>query len=284
MRMLAPDGTPVERHYFCEKEDRELDDEEIVRGYEVEKGEFVLVTDEELEAIEPRKSRDIDLREFVPVTDVDPRFFRRAYFLVPAGESTTAYRLLADAMERTARAGIATFVMRGKEYLVAIMAEDGILRAETLRFADEIRSPAAVGLPDPVKVAKKKIDAIDSEIRKHSKKIDYEELLDHHAEEIQQLAVRKQQKNEDVVRTSDLTLESEEGGEVVDLMEVLRRSLGKSDAKAPARRAARASNTGGPPLEKQSREELYREAQRLDIPGRSRMNKTELAEAIRRSA
>src|SRR5690606_22010540 len=97
---------------------------------------FVVVTDEELEALAPEKSRDIDLRRFVDVGAIAPEMCERAYFLTPAGGSTKAYRLLAAAMERTGRAGIATFVMRGKEYLVAILAENGILRTETLRFAD----------------------------------------------------------------------------------------------------------------------------------------------------
>src|SRR5687768_2178685 len=147
LRMLSPDGTPLRRRYFCPKEGREVPAGELVRGYEVEPGEHVVVADEELEALEPRRSRDIDLTRFVPADEIDPMFFERGYVLAPAGESTKAYRLLAAIMEETGRAGIATFVMRGKEYLVAILAENGVLRAETLRFADEIRSPAAVGLP-----------------------------------------------------------------------------------------------------------------------------------------
>ena len=75
--------------------------------------------------------------------------FERSYFLTPAGKSTKAYRLLAEIMERSGRAGIATFVMRDKEYLVAILAENGILRAVTMRFPDEVRDPADMGLPKP---------------------------------------------------------------------------------------------------------------------------------------
>src|SRR5688572_16986915 len=127
MRMVAPDGTPVERRYVCSKEQVELDWEDIVRGYEVKKGKFVVVTDDELEALEPRKSRDIDLRLFVRKDEIDPIYFERAYFLVPASGSNKAYRLLAKVMEDTDHAGIATFVMRKKEYLVAILAKNGIL-------------------------------------------------------------------------------------------------------------------------------------------------------------
>lgn len=129
------------------KSDRSSRDE-IVRGYEIEEGRYVVVTDEELEALEPRKWREIDLQRFVDADEIDPMYFQRAYFLTPAGESAKAYLLLVAAMERAGKVGIATFVMRGKEYLVAIIGEGGILRAETLRFHDEVRSPADVGLPE----------------------------------------------------------------------------------------------------------------------------------------
>jgi len=90
-----------------------LDDDDIVRGYEVKKDKFfVVVEDKELEALEPRKSRDIDLRQFVGVEEIDPLVFERPYFLAPSGQSTKAYRLLASIMEEEKKAGIATFVMR----------------------------------------------------------------------------------------------------------------------------------------------------------------------------
>src|SRR5690606_8881941 len=121
--------------------------EEIVRGFDVGDGQYVVVTDEELEALAPDKSRDIDLRRFVPRHELPMANFERAHFMAPTSDSNKAYRLLTKTLEETNRIGIATFVMRGKEYLVAIIAEGGLLRAETLRFADEIRTPADIGLP-----------------------------------------------------------------------------------------------------------------------------------------
>src|SRR5207248_7073669 len=125
-----------------------------------------VVTDEELERLAPEKSRDIDLRRFVEAEAIPPMYFERSYFLVPAGGSAKAYRLLAATMEETHRAGIATFVMRGKEYLVAILSENGILRAETLRFSDEIRSPEDVGLPEAPKNAIDKARDFERDIAK----------------------------------------------------------------------------------------------------------------------
>jgi len=90
LKMIGPDEAPVQRRYVCSKDGKVLDADDIVRGYEVEKGKFVVVTDDELEAIEPRKSREIDLRVFVDVDDIDPIYFDRAYFLVPASGTNKA--------------------------------------------------------------------------------------------------------------------------------------------------------------------------------------------------
>src|SRR5262245_50640710 len=109
LRMLASDGTPLRRRYFCPKEDVALDWEDIVRGYEIEDGKYVVVTDEELEGLEPKKSREIELTRFVDLSAIDPMYFERAYFLAPGEGGGHAYRLLTDAMESTDKAGIATF-------------------------------------------------------------------------------------------------------------------------------------------------------------------------------
>jgi len=139
--MIGPEGEPLARRYYSQATGKDLDSEEMVRGFETDKGKFVIVTDQELERLAPDKSRDIDLRRFVDKDAIPPLLFDRGYFLVPDGGSEKAYRLLAATMENNNKAGMATFVMRGKEYLVSILAENGILLAETLRFPDEVREP-----------------------------------------------------------------------------------------------------------------------------------------------
>jgi len=243
LRMLAPDGAPVERRYVCSKDEKPLDADDIVRGYEVEKGKYVVVTDEELEAIEPRKSREIDLQLFVDRDSIDPMYFQRAYFLVPAGGTNKAYRLLAEVMESEKQAGIATFVMRAKEYLVAIIAENGILRAETLRFEDEIRKPEDIGLPKKTKPAPADVKKFEAQIAKHAKKLNLNEFLDDYGTRLEKLVAAKERKKEDIVKAPEETREEEAagGGEVVDLLAVLSRSLGGTAAggtRKPARRAA----------------------------------------------
>jgi DNA end-binding protein Ku len=282
--MLDEDGTPLERRYWCPADEEFLDADDIVRGFEVEDGEFVVLTDEELESAAPRKSRDIDLRSFVPRASIDPRSFQRGYFLAPREGSTKAYRLLARVMEDRDRAGIATFVMRAKEYLVAILADRGILRAETLRFADEIRSAEDVGLPEPAKPAAEHVKRFVKEIRAlEADDIDPAELLDPKAERLQALVQVKELEGRDIVETRDggARTDHEEGAEIIDLMDVLRRSLGN---KSKASRTKR----GGKPTRKRlagaTKEELYERAKTLDISGRSHMTKDELIDAIRRSA
>ncbi|MFZ2492255.1 MAG: Ku protein [Thermoanaerobaculia bacterium] len=246
LKMVSEEGTPLQRRYVCSEDEQELDWSDIVRGYEIEKGKFVVVTDDELEAIEPRKSREIDLRLFVARDEIDPKYFERGYFLTPAGGSNKAYRLLAAIMERTGRVGVATFVMRTKEYVVAILAENGILRAETLRFADEIRSPGDVGLPKVAKAPAAEVKWFDEAIRKQTGKLDLHEMLDDYAERLEALARDKQKRGEGVVEQS-VPIESDEtGGEVVDLLEVLSRSLGgTTGAKRKPARKAPAKPKGG---------------------------------------
>jgi DNA end-binding protein Ku len=288
LRMLDRDGTPLARRYFCSKDEKELDDDEIVRGYELD-GEYVVVTDEELEALEPDKSRDIDLRRFVPRDAIDPIWFERAYYLTPAGGSTKAYRLLAETMERSARAGIATFVMRGTEYLVAILADHGILRAETLRFAEEVRTPHDVGLPEKARVRSAEVKRIEKAMRKLAEdELDSDELADVQAERLLELVARKQSADQDVVAATELP-ESEED-DVIDLMEVIKRSMrgGRASATVETRRTRSAGRRRAPEdddaLDGRTRKELYERARALDIEGRSEMTKKQLIDAIRRTA
>ena len=238
--MVTEEGTPLERRYVCPEEEKELDWDEIVRGYEIEKGKFIVVTDEELEAIEPRKTREIDLRLFVERDAIDPALFERAYFLTPASGSNKAYRLLAEVMEKTGRAGIATFVMRTREYVVAILAENGILHAETLRFQDEVRSPKDIGLPKPTKATPADVKTFEREIAKRAKKVDFSEFLDDYSERLEALAARKQKKKEGIVRAPAQAADAE-GGEVIDLLEVLRKSMASAGEgrRAPKKAAAR---------------------------------------------
>src|SRR5688572_14356053 len=202
--MVTSDGVPLIRRYFRSSDGKELDNDDIVRGYEIEKDKFVVVDDDELERLAPERTRDIDLRLFVDAAELDPVFFERAYYLTPAGGSSKAYRLLARIMEDSGKAGIATFVMRAKEYLIAILAENGILRAETLRFENEVRSPDTIGLPEPANPTTADVRRISKAITKlKQKKLSTRELEDESVARLKKLVERKLGKGEDVVRLEE---------------------------------------------------------------------------------
>lgn len=226
LRMLGPDGEPLKREYVGGESGKELDPSETARGFETETGKVVTVTNEELERLAPDKSRTIDLRLFVPQEEISPLYYERAYFLTPGDNTAKAYRLLAEVMERKKRVGIATFVMRGKEHLVAILSEGGILRAETLRFANEVRSPAAIGLPKNGKAPEDKIRKFESAIKKLEKKtLGVQELRDEYADAMLKLIDQKKKKHKNVVESE--ASPQRNPAQVVDLMEVLKSSLGR---------------------------------------------------------
>ena len=221
--MLSAAGEPLARRYFSQQTEKDLDVDEVVRGYEIDKDKYVIVSDEELDRLQPEKTRDIDLKSFVPEETIPPIYFERGYFLTPAAGSEKAYQLLAETMHKSGVAGIATFVMRGKEYLVAIFSDHGILRAETMRFADELRSPAEVGLPKKLKVTPAAVRKFEKLITAKTKKqFAGSKLRDDETEALLKLVKKKKASRKNVIK---VRTEEREPGEVIDLMAVLKRSL-----------------------------------------------------------
>lgn len=280
LRMLGPDGAPLSRQYVCPADGRVLGDDEIVRGYAVAEDEYVLVEDEELEEVAPGRSREIDLARFVDRAGIDPAWFVRPYFLVPGGEQTKAYRLLAEVMEASGRAAIASLVMRGKAYAVAIFADAGVLRAETLRFGDELRRPEDLGLPEPIDVARadvRRFREIVEELAADA--VDPDELRDEQAERLREVARAKQARGEDVVEAPAAPDDEEGGAEVVDLMALLRERM-REPRRSPRRSSRRAQRDE---LADATKEALYERARELGIPGRSKMSRDELLASIRKA-
>jgi DNA end-binding protein Ku len=274
LRMLDPEGRPLRRRYFCPRDGRALEDDEIVRGYQRD-GELVIVTDEELESLAPERSRDIALEAFVDRREIDPFLVNRAYFLVPSGGSTKPYQLLASTIEETGRAGIGTFVMRGRAYRTAIFADAGILRAQTLRVHDEVRPAETLGdiaLPEPpdelVAMLVEDIESLEADA------LDPAELEDERAHRLAELVTRKHDEHRDLVAPEGDETRRHAETMVIDLMQVLAERLRGSSQPDPEPES----------LESSSKSELYERARALDIEGRSRMSKDELIEAIRKSA
>jgi DNA end-binding protein Ku len=233
MKLVDKSGHALGREYHCSKEGKELDNDELVRGYETDEGKMVVITDEEFESVAPEMSGDIELRGFVPLEQIPPMYFQKPYFLAPSGKSAKAYNLLTATMEKTGRVGVGSFVMRGHEYLVAIVADNGVLRADTLRYTDEIRTPESIGLPKVKKPAAGKVTQFGKAIDElQQSKLDMSELADRDAQALRELAESKQKKDQDVIHPRGLEeadAEATEGSaQIIDLMEVLRKSLSKN--------------------------------------------------------
>jgi DNA end-binding protein Ku len=278
LRMLGPDDQPLVRRYFCSVDGQALTRDDIVRGYENDDGSFTIVADEELDALAPRKSRDIDLRRFVKRQEIPRQLLERPYVLAPAGESTKAYHLLAETMERAGKAGIATFVMRGKEYLAAIFAEGGTLRAVTMRFNSELRTPDDVGLPRIARAPAERRQEMERALAElTSDELDLKLLQDEYAGALLELAEAKRAADRDVVEIEEAPVEDEESAEIVDIMAVLKERMGGA-ARKPARAAGHDDT-----IEGKSKKELYEQAKKLGIEGRSGMSREELIAALRKA-
>jgi DNA end-binding protein Ku len=291
LRMLGPDDQPLVRRYFCSVDGKALTMDDIVRGYENDDGSFTIVEDEELDALAPRKSRDIDLRRFVKREEIPRQLLERPYVLAPAGESTKAYHLLAETMERADKAGIATFVMRGKEYLAAIFAEGGTLRAVTMRFKDELRTPGDVGLPPVARVPAERRQEMERALAElTADELDLKLLEDEYGNALLELAEAKRDANRDVVEIEEAPADEEESADIIDIMTVLKERMGGAGRKParadPARsreRASAARSADDEAFEGKSKKELYEQAKKLDLPGRSAMSRDELIAALRKA-
>jgi DNA end-binding protein Ku len=204
-----------------ERTGREVELGDIVRGHEVGKGDYVLITDEELEAVEPGRSRTIDISDFVDLAEIDPIYYRRTYYLGPRGdEAARPYVLLQRAMADTGKAGIATFVMHGKQYLVTIRAKDEELALHTMYFADEVRDPAAVvgDLPGDEQLSSRELSIARQLVGSMTSGWNPDNYRDTYRDRVEDLIERKR-KGEEIVTEGE-----PEPERVTDLVEALRRS------------------------------------------------------------
>jgi len=276
------DGAPIETRRFCAEEDREVPYEEIAHGYGLEDGDRRLVlTDEDLASVAPRKTRTIDIHAFVDLADVDPIHFDHPYFLAPSGDSEgtrRAYQLLVDVMGSTDRAALGRFVLRTKEYLVAIRVRDDRLSLTTMLFADEIRDPGDVpaGGRKPSKAqlagAVKLIEAL-------SEPWNPDDYKDRYRKRLQDVVQRK--KSGKRIRAPK---QEPQPSPVPDLMAALERSLQEAQGRGGNGKRASGDNVddNGDDLAGLSRDELYERAQQADVSGRSSMSKQQLIKALSR--
>lgn len=142
------DGARLKQQYVCSKDGEKVEKEDMIKGYEFTKGQYVLFTTEELKKLdEPRGTGAIDINEFLPADQVDRIYTDKTYFLGPDKGGERAYKLLADALKKTARIGIGQWAARGKQYLILVRPMENGLVMEQLRYPEELRSIADVPIP-----------------------------------------------------------------------------------------------------------------------------------------
>ena len=230
-------GTPIKQKRWCPVHEREVTNDELVKGWEVSKGQFVIVEDADLEAIEQRDtSRAIEISRFVPLAEVDPMFFDRTYFLAPSSAEAQRrpYVLLLNAMKETGMAAIGRMVIRGNENFVLIRPKGEALVLETLFLAEDVRSQAeideaveAVDVQEPeLELARQLIDSLVGEWEPDSLHSEYRQNL-------RQLLEAK-------LAGEEITVpEPVADAPVIDLMEALKKSVAASTKGDGAKPAAR---------------------------------------------
>ncbi len=226
--------TPIKQKRWCPTHDREVGQDEIVRGWEVSKGEFVIVEDADLEAIDrDTTSRAIDIKSFVPADEVDPIFYDRTYFLVPAsaGAQRRPYVLLLEAMRETKTAALGSFVLAGKEKLALIRVRDDALVLETLFVAEDVYSDAEIDeAVSDVKTKKQEVALALQVIDSLAGEFDPNELVSEYRRDLEQLLEEKLKG----APTAKPEVEEEEDAPVIDLMEALRKSVADAKKRKPA--------------------------------------------------
>lgn len=227
------DGARLKQQYVCSKDGEKVERDEMVKGYEFKKGQYVLFTPDELKALEERATGSININEFLPAEQVDRIYLEKTYFLGPDKGGERAYKLLGEALKKTNRVAIGQYAARGKQYLIMVRPLDGGLVMEQLRYADEIRKIADVPIP--------KTDVKKTELDLAIKLIE-QAAVDEFKPEAYEDNVRKRmmEQIERKVEGQEITEEPEEAPktQIIDLMQALKASLGKGGADAPERKSA----------------------------------------------
>lgn len=231
-------GSRLRQQYICPRCDVVVEKEEIVKGYEFSKDQYVLFTPEELEAIETPVSEGIEITEFVPADEVDPVFLERAYYLGPDKGGSRAYRLLSAALRETGRVAVGRYAARGKMYLVLVRpmtGGDGGLVMEQLRYADEVRRFSEVPV-EPGDVAKSELKLAKQLVEASSAEaFEPEKYHDQVRQQMLEMIQRKVEGEEIVAAPAAEAPQPQ----IIDLMAALKASLSEREGRKPAARASK---------------------------------------------
>ncbi|MDQ0178239.1 non-homologous end joining protein Ku [Bacillus chungangensis] len=231
--------TPIKYEKICPVCEKELEVEEIVKGYEITKGKFVVLEENELADLKKiSEERAVELIDFIKLEEIDPIYFERSYYLSPNTGGTKAYGLLRKALVESGKAGVAKIVMRSKERLAIIRVFEHTLLMETIHFPDEVRKAADVpGVPTDDQITKRELDTAILLIDQLTSPFEPEKYKDEYRTKLLEL-IESKQTGEKVVTP----IEKEPAANVTDLMAALQASIDKTRPKqkkaAPRKKTA----------------------------------------------
>jgi DNA end-binding protein Ku len=231
------DGAPIEEKRFCTADGKEVAWEDLVRGYEIGKGEFIILDPEEIDAAKPESSTTIDIGDFVEASEIDPVYFEKSYFLEPTEVGAKPFSLLKRALEETERVALARVTIRTRERLATLRAYEDTLMLETMFWPDEIRSTGALDLPEgsEAMVRTKELEMARSLVANLADRFRPETYTDAYRAALEKLIERRMKGDKRTAKRR--TAEPK----VIDLMDALKASVAKSKGstrKKPARKRA----------------------------------------------
>src|SRR3954470_22855648 len=232
-RMLhAKDKSPVKFERVCLRDGHPVAWEDLVKGYEYSKGRFVIMTKEDFQAAAVEKTRTVDIVDFVKAEEIDDRFFETPYYLAPAKGGERAYALLREAIRDSGRIGIAKFILRDAQHLAGVEVIGNALVLSVMRFSDELADPKPLNFPASDGIRKAELDMAKALVNSLAAEWQPEKYSDQYLDNLMRIIKGK-------VKGKPVKLAPEETprkGEVVDLMERLRRSLDQAGGKPQATR------------------------------------------------
>jgi len=232
------DLSPVNYKRVAEKDGKEVSWDEIVKGYEYEKGKYVVLKDEDFERVDLEATQTVDIQDFVDQEEIDPMFFYKPYYLEPQKGGDKAYALLRDALKNSKKVGIAKVVIKTRQYLAGVKPEDGALVLELMHFADELADSEKLHLPKKVEMGKREMTMAKSLIDSMASKWNPEKYHDDYREALMEVIEEKVEAGGKEIE--EKTRKAPKPTKVIDLVSVLQKSLEQAGAK---RRTTRKSRT-----------------------------------------
>ncbi len=235
------DLSPVNYKRVAEKDGKEVAWDQIVKGYEYEKGKYVVLKDEDFERVDLEATQTVDIQDFVDQEEIDPMFFYKPYYLEPQKGGDKAYALLRDALKDSGKVGIAKVVIKTRQYLAGVKPEDGALVLELMHFVDELADPEQLHVPKKTEVGKRERNMAKSLIDSMSSKWNPEKYKDDYREALMEVIEEKVEAGGKEIE--EKPKKAPKPTKVIDLVSVLQKSLEQTGGKKKATAKSRKKQT-----------------------------------------